>query len=93
MGQLQTAQEQSLAGMRWQQDAIGTRGEFVGYAPDYECTLSTPVKTVPVGRMRYREIRFEKRGESVDDAMRAEPAPLSIEDVTQVLVYRDGYWK
>lgn len=79
--------------MRWQQDAIGIRGEYVGYAPDYECKVSTPTGTVPIGRMRYREIRFEKRGESVADAMLAEPAPFSIDDVTQVFAYRDGFWK
>lgn len=93
MRQLRADQQDSLASVRWQQDAIGIHGRYVGYAPDYECTLSTPVRAVPAGRMHYRQIRFEKRGSSVAEAMRADPVPLEIEDVTQVLVYREGHWQ
>jgi hypothetical protein len=93
MRQLEAAQQDNLAAMQWQQDAIGMRGEYVGYSPEYDCTLSPPASAVPVGRMKYREISFEKRGDSVSDAMQASPEPQHIEEVTQVFVYRDGSWK
>jgi len=93
MGELEAQEQKNLAAVQWQQDGTGARGEYTGYDPDYVCTVSPGGDPVPVGRMQYREIHFEKRGASIADAMRAEPAPLRFEDVTQVFAYRGGLWE
>jgi hypothetical protein len=93
MRELQQLEQERLANMRWQQDALGAHAEYAGYAPDYSCTISDTGGRVPLGRMRYQEIHYEKRGDSVATAMRAAPQALRIEDVTQVFVYRDGAWR
>jgi hypothetical protein len=93
MRELEAKAQKNLAAVQWQQDATGARGEYVGYNPDYVCTLSSGEEQVPIGRMQYREIHFEKRGASIQDAMRADPEPLRFEDVTQVFAYRRGVWE
>jgi hypothetical protein len=72
---------------------LGAHAEYAGYAPDYSCAVSDAAGSAPVGRMRYQEIHYEKRGDSVAAAMRAAPQALRIDEVTQVLVYRDGAWR
>lgn len=93
MRELQRLEQERLANIRWQQDALGAHAEYAGYAPDYTCTVTDATASTPVGRMRYQEIHYEKRGESVAAAMRAAPEAQRIEDVTQVFTYRDGAWR
>lgn len=93
MRELESQEQRNLAAVQWQQDGAGARGEYIGYNPDYVCTLSPGADAVPIGRMQYREIHFEKRGASIESAMRAEPAPVRFEDVTQVFAYRRGVWE
>jgi len=82
-----------LAAVQWQQDATGVRGEYVDYSPDYICGISPSAGGTPVGRMRYQEIHFEKRGADVGAAMESTPDPMRIEQVTEVFVYQQGMWK
>lgn len=93
MRQLERQGQDHLAAVKWQQDTTGVRGEYVDYSPDYVCGLSPASGETPVGRMRYQEIHFEKRGADVAAAMQAPPEPLRIEDVTQLFVYRRGAWE
>ncbi len=93
MQDLKRKGQEQLAAVKWDRDASGARGEYLGYGPDYVCALSPTSGAVPVGRMRYQEIRFDKRGDDVSAAMAAEPTALGIEEVTQVFVYRRGMWE
>jgi hypothetical protein len=93
MQDLKRKSQEQLAAVKWERNESGARGEYVGYSPDYVCALSPASGAVPVGRMRYQEIRFEKRGADVSAAMEAEPTALGIEEVTQVFVYRRGMWE
>jgi hypothetical protein len=93
MQELKRQGQSHLAAVKWTQDATGISGQYVDYSPDYACALSPGGGTTPVGRMRYQEIHFEKRGVDVGAAMEADPTALRIEEVTQVFVYRRGVWE
>lgn len=93
MRELERQGQQHLAAIKWEVDDTGAHGAYVGYSPDYICAVSPVSGDAAVGRMRYQEIHFEKRGADVSAAMESSPSPVRIEEVTQVFIYRHGLWQ
>ncbi len=76
--------------IKWQTEGDGVQGTYVEYSPDYTCTLTQ--SDPPVGRVVYREVRYEKRGKTIAEAERSLPRPIEIFDTGEFFSYMNGQW-
>ena len=63
MGKLAARQEHNIAHIKWDTKPDGVKGEYVGYTTEHTCTLKNETQ-VPIGKIIYREIVFQKSGGS-----------------------------
>jgi hypothetical protein len=91
MEKLRDRELDHLANIKWQTSAEGVQGTYVGYSEDYTCTVSTDGP--PVGRVEYREVRYEKRGITIAEAEQSSPQPVEICITTELFGYTKGKWQ
>jgi len=79
--------------IEWQTGANWVQGSYVGYTQEHKCSIEGAGSKSPVGRLSYLEIKYERRGASVPDAMVANPHALETTEVTEFFRYSDkGEW-
>lgn len=77
----------------WQTGSNWVQGSYVGYTQEHKCSIEGAGSESPVGRLSYLEIKYERRGASVPDAMVADPHALETTEVTEFFRYSDkGEW-
>lgn len=81
--------------IQWIQSGKGVTGEYVGYSSDHTCLVkpASDPKAVPIGKIIYQEIRYQKYGESPAVAANSPPQPLELTEVTEIFRYEKGQWK
>lgn len=92
MQDLKAKEAEHLEEVRWEIVPEGLRGVYIGYAPDFTCTVGNDPDS-KTARMHYQEVVYEKRGGGTRRAKRAEPKPLEIREVTVILSYQGGVWR
>jgi len=92
MQRLLSRESVNVANIQWQTDDGGVRGDYIGYTPDHVCITKTGTAGVPVGKITYREVRYEKRGGSVAEAERNTAAAVETTEVTEIFRYASGQW-
>jgi hypothetical protein len=79
--------------IEWQTGSSWVQGSYVGYTQEHKCSIEGAGSKSPVGRLSYLEIKYERRGASVPDAMVADPHALETTEVTEFFRYSDkGEW-
>jgi hypothetical protein len=95
MQKLATRERDNQQHIQWIPSGNGVMGEYVGYSTDHTCQLKalTDPKAVPVAKILYQEIRYQKSGPSPTAASTAPPQPLDLTEVTEIFRYEKGQWK
>ncbi len=92
MGKLAARERHNVTHIKWAARPEGVKGEYVGYnTRDHTCTTKNVTK-VPVGKIIYREVRYEKRGGSIPEAERSPAQPIETTEVTEIFRYSAGKW-
>jgi len=95
MQKLATRERDNQQHIQWIPSGSGVMGEYVGYSSDHTCLLKpiSDPKAVPIGKIIYQEIRYQKQGASAAVAAKSTPQPLDLTEVTEIFRYERGQWK
>ena len=85
-------EEQNVARIQWETSEVGVRGTFVGYSRGGDCVTKTGTDAVPVGKLTYKQVTYEKKGPTVGAAELSAARPLDVAEVTEIFRYGDGKW-
>jgi hypothetical protein len=91
MGKLAARQEHNIAHIKWDAKPDGVKGEYVGYTTEHTCTLKNETQ-VPIGKIIYREIVFQKSGGTISEAEKSAPQAIETTEVTEIFRYAGGKW-
>jgi hypothetical protein len=95
MNKLATRERDNKAGIKWQTNAGGTTGEYVGYSQERTCQVkeqTDPTNSVPIGTITYRELRYQQSGGSQSEAVQSEPRVIEIVEVIEIFRFTNGKW-
>lgn len=95
MQKLAVRQHDNEQNIQWVKGSSGVTGEYVGYSTDHTCLLKplTDPKAVPVAKILYQEIRYQKKGSSQSAAASAAPEAIELTEVTEIFQYQKGKWQ
>ena len=91
MQKLVVRERDNVARIKWDTKPEGVHGEYVGYSQEHTCTLKDNAE-VPVGKISYREFRYEKRGGTAAEAEHSSAQPVEVTEVTEIFRYDKGKW-
>ena len=92
MEKLQARETRNLTNIKWETAADGVSGTYIGYSQEHTCATKNGTHSVQVGKITYRQVRYEKHGVSVDEALNRAAQPLDITEITEIFRYSDGRW-
>lgn len=92
MHKLEAREQANVTHIKWETDSDGVHGDYIGYTQEHTCTMKTGTNSVPVGKITYREIRYEKRGPSIAEAEHSPSHPVETTEVTEIFRYDKGKW-
>jgi hypothetical protein len=75
---------------KWENHGDTVQRTYVEYSRDYQCTLTDNIP--PVGKIKYREVWYEKRGKTVAEAEASAPQPTKIFDTGEFFSFWKGSW-
>ena len=79
--------------IKWKNEGDAVVGEHVDYGKSRTCeTRSDPGKE-PIGKIMYREVRYQRRGVTPDAALAAPGTVVERFDVTEIFRFADGRWQ
>jgi hypothetical protein len=90
---LATRERRNLDDVQWEFSPTGVRGTYIGYTPVRSCALQEPSGSVPIGTMRYLEVRYEKHGWTVPEAEDSPPAARETTGITEIFRHTGGKWQ
>jgi len=85
-------EEQNVANIQWVTTEIGVRGTYTGYSRRGQCETKRGTDSVPVGKLTYKQIEYEKKGPTLDLAEISPARPLSVAEVVEIFHYAGGRW-
>ena len=91
MGKLAARQEHNVTHIKWDAKPDGVKGEYVGYTHEHTCTLKDGAQ-VPIGKIIYREIVWQKHGGTIPEAEKSEAQAIETTEVTEIFRYAAGKW-
>lgn len=92
MKKLAVREHDNIAHIKWETNATGVHGSYTGYNPEHTCVVIEGTQGVPIGTIKYREVRYEKRGASAVEAEASQPTPVELFDVSEIFRYTKGKW-
>lgn len=93
MQKLEAREQNNVTHIQWQTDAAGVTGDYTGYyTHEHTCVVKSGTAAVPVGKITYREIRYEKHGGNIAEAEHSPPRAVEATDVTEIFRYDKGKW-
>jgi len=92
MEKLHERQVRNLSHIKWEPAADGVHGDYVTYSDEHTCITKNGTASVPVGKIIYREVRYEKIGTTVQEAEKNTPRALETTEVTEIFRYNNGKW-
>jgi len=94
MGFLEQREKDNKEQIAWRTLGDGVEGEFVGYTKDYTCALSElrPDTKVPVGTIKYLELKYRHKGTSSTAALANRPKIIEATEVTEIFRYSQNKW-
>jgi hypothetical protein len=93
MGFLETRERDNQKGIKWDRQAGGVSGHYVGYSKEYDCNMKERSSNgTPVATIVYKELVYEKSGGSQAEAEKAAPNVVDATEVTEIFRYSKGEW-
>jgi len=92
MERLAARERDNLQHIKWETTGDGAHGSYTGYSHEHTCTQTDGTEHVPVGRIKYRELLYEKRGTSPSEAENSAPQTVEVYEVTEIFRYSNGKW-
>ena len=92
MGKLAARERDNVTNIQWETRADGVIGGYTAYSTEHTCVMKDGTGDVPVGKITYREYRYEKRGTSIPEAKASPPHPVETTEVTEIFRYSEGKW-
>jgi hypothetical protein len=92
MEKLDARERANVSHIKWEQRADGVLGTYVGYSREHTCELKEGTHSTPVGTITYRELRYEKRGNTQAEAEHSVANPIETTEVTEIFRYDKGKW-
>ena len=91
-GKLAERERDNLTHIQWEPTGSGVKGAYVGYTQDHTCVTKIGTQDTPVGKITYREIRYEKLGVTIEEAERNPARPVETTEITEIFRYAGGKW-
>ena len=91
-GKLHDREVYNLKQMKWDSGQNWVQATYVGYSEPLSCAVEADSGTVPVGKIIYHEVVYEKRGGSVPEAEREPGKAVETTEVTEIFRYQNGKW-
>ncbi len=91
MGKLAAREQHNVTHIKWDANSAGVKGEYVGYTREHTCTVKNATQ-VPIGKIIYREIVYQKHGGSIPEAEKSPAEPIEATEVTEIFRYSAGKW-
>jgi hypothetical protein len=92
MEKLEAREKRNVTLIKWEEQADAVWGTYVGYSKQHNCILKDGDPTVPVGKITYLEVRYEKRGTTREEADRNPAKPLETTEETEIFRFAKGAW-
>lgn len=92
MNRLAQHERDNIAHIKWETSSVGVRGTYTGYSREHTCVTKTGTDSVPVGRLTYMEMRYEKEGKDQSEAAKSAPRTIETIEVTEIFRYGGGKW-
>lgn len=91
MTKLSERETRNLGLIEWDKGLDWVQGTYTGFAPEHTC-LVDGVGANAIGKMTYREVKYEKRGKTVEDAQTRPPHAIEVTEVTEIFRFEKGKW-
>ena len=91
MQKLAAREHDNLDHIAWNTNADGVEGEYVGYTRDHSCVVKAG-GSAPVGQMNYFEVRYTKRGRTIEEARQSTAEAVEKTSVTELFGYAKNKW-
>ncbi|MFI5398519.1 MAG: hypothetical protein ACHQ9S_23560 [Candidatus Binatia bacterium] len=91
MQKLAVREHDNIVHIHWDTKPDGVEGEYVGYTPDHTCVVKDG-SIAPVGKIAYQEVRYAKRGKTVEEAQESPARPLETTAVTEIFRHDGVKW-
>lgn len=91
MQKLAARESDNVAHISWNTGPDGVEGEYVGYTSEHSCVVKDG-SAVPVGKITYLEIRYAKRGRTLDEARQNPAQAVETTGVTEIFRYDRNKW-
>jgi hypothetical protein len=92
MHKLEVREHDNVSHIKWEVTQDGVQGDYVGYTHEHTCLTKNGTQSVPVGKITYREIKYEKRGTTIAEAESNPPKAVEVTEVTEIFRYAKGKW-
>lgn len=89
---LAARERDNVAHIKWEADGSIVKGKYVGYTHEHTCVTKMGSQSTPVGKISYREIKYEKLGATVEEAEQTPARPVEITEITEIFRYAGGKW-
>ena len=92
MHKLEAREQNNVTHIQWQTNGGGVTGDYTGYTQEHTCIVKNGTASVPIGKITYREIRYQKQGGNVAEAEHSPARAVETTDVTEIFRYDKGKW-
>lgn len=93
MLKLEARERRNSTAIEWARGTNWVEGSYVGYDHNHTCNVEAMDSASPVGRLSYLEVKYERRGATVDDALRGDAEAVETTEVTEFFRYgENGQW-
>lgn len=89
---LAARERDNVANIKWESEDGVVKGDYVGYTREHTCVTKMGTQSTPVGKIIYREIKYEKLGSTIDEAAHTEARPIDVTEITEIFRYAGGKW-
>jgi hypothetical protein len=79
--------------IKWRSEGAVVVGEHVDYGQESTCVAREEAGKTPIGKIGYREVRYERRGATPEAALAAPGTVIERFDVTEIFRFAEGRWQ
>jgi hypothetical protein len=89
---LAARERNNVAHIKWESEGSSVKGDYVGYTREHTCVTKMGTQSTPVGKITYREIKYEKLGQTVEEAEHTAARAVETTEITEIFRYAEGQW-
>src|SRR5438034_513524 len=72
----------NVAHIKWESQGSVVKGAYIGYTHEHTCISKMGTQSTPVGKITYREIKWEKLGPTIEEAEHNPARPVETTEIT-----------